>query len=175
MRQCAWLVMVCAACAAPREKRGDSEPASPAAPSPAGPLAAFQPRGAPQVEEPYLPPEATWRFLVSRLSMLRADAGAKGEEVLVLFEPGAMHATTKAGTRRTWRWPEGFAVRDVGAQVLLRGDLTFSLFRPDGTELPAAEEVAIVRATTRAPDGGVAEFRLLAKGGREFRTIETRG
>jgi hypothetical protein len=141
---------------------------------PAGLPAGFKVEGTPEVRTPFLKPGAMWRFLVSRLTTLRADARAGGEDVLVTFEPEAVHVTARSGARRTWRLPAGLRLEGGPTHVLLGSDLTTTVYGSDGAQVPAAEEITVIRARVGAPDApGV--FRLVIKGGRGFQSISTSG
>jgi hypothetical protein len=131
--------------------------------------------GEPSVVDPDLPPVATWRFVLSQLTTLRADAHGRSQDVLVTFDVGEVHVTDRAGRRRTWRLPEGLALVGGPAHVVLRADLGIAVYGPDGTQLPAAEEVAVIEARALVAGGGVEVFRLFAKGADGFRSISTPG
>jgi len=141
-------------------------------PKPAAPglPAEFVLKGAPEVRAPFLGPESMWRFLVSRLTTLRADARADGEDLLVTFERDAVHVTTRAGGRLTWRLPERLRLEGGPTHVLLGSDLTTTVYGPDGAQVPAAEEITVTSA--RLDEAGAkGEFRLVIKGGRGFQSI----
>jgi hypothetical protein len=160
-----------------REARPKPPPAAePAkkAPETAGLPAGFRVEGTPEVRTPFLGPGAMWRFLVSRLTTLRADARAGGEDILVTFEPEAVHVTLRSGARRTWRLPTGLRLEGGPRHVLLGSDLTTTVYAADGAQTPPAEEITVIRARVEEADGkGV--FRLAIKGGRGFQSISNHG
>jgi hypothetical protein len=129
--------------------------------------------GAPQVIEAFLPPEAAWRALVSDLTLLRADARARNGDLLVTFEARAMHVTARDGRRRTWQLPEGLRLAGAPVHMLLGADLRVEIHGPDGVQPVGEEEVTVVTARIDMGGGNVHEFRLVAKGGRGFRSIST--
>jgi len=129
-------------------------------------------QGTPEVRKPFLGPDAMWRFLVSRLTTLRADARASNSDLLVSFERDAVHVTSRDGARRTWGLPDGLRLEPCPAHVLLGSDLTTTVYGPDGAQVPAAEEITVVSA--RVDEAGAkGEFRLAIKGGRGFQSIST--
>ncbi|MHC4340349.1 MAG: hypothetical protein ACYSX0_09090 [Planctomycetota bacterium] len=145
-------------------------------PAPAAPLPeAFVVTGQPEVREAYLGPEKAWRQTVSLLSVLRAEAVAGSQDILVTFEETAVHATTREGSRRTWLLPDGLTLLDTPAHLLLGGDLTTVPYGSDGAQMPMGEEVTVVRARIREADGENQEFRLIIKGGSTFRSISNAG
>ena len=160
----AWLA---AACQAPPVEPPGPRPEEPALP------AGFRVVGRPVEVAAFLEPAAMWRFVVSRLTTLRAEARAEGRDILVSFEENALHATDRAGRRRTWRLPDGLVLLDVPAHLQLKADLTVAALAGDGTEVQRAPEVTVVRALVRGGTGDVEEFRLIVKGGRTFRSIST--
>jgi hypothetical protein len=126
--------------------------------------------GTPEVRTPFLGPGAMWRFLVSRLTTLRADARAGGADILVTFELDAVHVTARSGARQTWQLPAGLRLEGGPAHVLLGSDLTTTIYAADGAQIPPAEEITVIRARVEEADGqGV--FRLAIKGGRGFQSI----
>jgi hypothetical protein len=130
----------------------------------------FRVKGTAEVTEPFLPPDASWRFLVSQLTLLRTE----GKELLVTFDRASFHATDREGRRRTWRLPKGLALSGVPAHVLLRPDLQIEAGRGAALEVVGDKEVTVV--TARIDMGGnVQEFRLVAQGGVGFRSISTGG
>jgi len=131
----------------------------------------FQVKGLPEVTEPFLGPRQTWRSIVSRLTTLRGDARASGQDMLVTFEAKAFHVTERSGRRRTWALPEGLKLEDVPAHVLLKADLGLVVYGPDGAQIPPAPELTVLEAHL----GDVEVFRLVVKGGRTFRSISTPG
>jgi hypothetical protein len=152
------------------------EPAPAPKPPPRSALpGGFEVRGAPVVTGPFLPPEATWRFLVSQLTLLRADASRKREEVLVSFEALAFHATGRDGKRRTWRLPAGIRLEGVPAHVLLGPDLGIRIALPEGMQVVGEEEITVVTAAIGAGGANVQKSRLAAKAGSGFRSISTGG
>jgi hypothetical protein len=182
MRAILLLGLYLAACsrAVPREPEApppprpevEAPPPEQPAPTPAAPglPAEFTLRGVPEVQAPFLAPEAMWRFLVSRLTTLRADARADGEDILVTFERDAVHVTTRAGGRLTWRLPDRLRLERGPTHVLLGSDLTTTVYGPDGAQVPAAEEITVTSA--RLDEAGAkGEFRLVIKGGRGFQSI----
>jgi hypothetical protein len=162
--------------APPAEAPAPEPPEQPEQPAPAaaGLPADFAVKGAPQIRKPFLGPEATWRFLVSRLTTLRADARAAGKDILVTFERDAVHTTARDGARETWWLPDGLRLERGPAHVRLGSDLTTTVYGPDGAQVPAAEEITVVVARV-AEAGAEAEFRLVIKGGRGFQSISTDG
>jgi len=166
------LALLLGACT--RQSAEAPPPAEPAAAVPALP-AGFRVTKPPVVTEPFLPPAAAWRFLVSQLTTLRVDARAKGEDVLVTFEEGAFHATGRDGGRHTWRLPKGLRLSGVPAHLLLRADLAMESGGEEGLQPVGEEEVAVVTARIDTGEGNVQEFRLMAKGGKGFRSISTGG
>jgi hypothetical protein len=154
----------------PRPEAPRPQPEAPPRPAPPGLPAGFLVVGAPEVRTPFLGPGATWRFLVSRLTTLRADARAGGEDILVSFERDAVHVTARPGARQTWRLPAGLRLSGGPAHVLLGSDLTTTVYGPDGAQIPAAEEITVIRARVEEAEGQ-GEFRLVIKGGRGFRSI----
>lgn len=148
--------------------------AEPPPTAPPGLPAGFRVEGTPEVRSPFLGPAATWRFLVSRLTTLRADARASGEDLLVTFERDAVHVTARSGARRTWRLPAGLRLEGCPAHVLLGSDLTTTVYAADTTQVPPAEEITVIRARVEKAHEKVV-FRLAIKGGRGFRSISTHG
>lgn len=130
----------------------------------------FRVKGAAEVTEPFLPPDASWRFLVSQLTILRTE----GRELLVSFDKGAFHATDREGRRRTWRLPKGLLLSGVPAHVLLRADLGVEAGPGTALQTVGEKEVTVVMARIDM-DGSVQEFRLVAQGGVGFRSISTGG
>ena len=178
------LGLVLAACSKAVPREPETSPAKPEveappaprpeqpAPAPAAPglPAEFEVRGTPEVRTPFLGPDAMWRFLVSHLTTLRADARAEGEDILVTFERDAVHVTTRAGARQTWRLPDQLRLEGGPSHVLLGSDLTTTVYGPDGAQVPAAEEITVTSA--RVDEAGAKrEFRLVIKGGRGFQSI----
>ncbi|MHC4136382.1 MAG: hypothetical protein ACYS0K_15530 [Planctomycetota bacterium] len=157
----------------PPPKTADSRPQpEPPKPEPPGLPAEFKVEGTPEVRTPFLGPGAMWRFLVSRLTTLRADARAGGEDILVTFEHDAVHVTARSGARRTWRLPARLRLEGGPAHVLLGSDLTTTVYGSDGAQLPAAEEITVIRARVEEAEGK-GDSRLVIKGGRGFQTIST--
>jgi len=136
-----------------------------------GPPEGFEPRGPAEVSEPWLAPPEAWRDLVSHLILLRADARRAGSPLLVTFQPDAVHVTGRDGHRRTLKLPEGLRLTGVPVHLLLASDLGLRAWGPDGTEIPLAEEVTLVRGVVSETGSDVSEFRLLVKGGQTFRSI----
>ena len=151
----------------PPEPAKTKEPAKkPPAPLPNG----FAVKGDAEVTEPFLPPDAAWRHLVSQLTFLRTE----GQELLVSFGPGAFHATDREGHRRTWRLPKGLTLAGGPSYVLLREDLGIEVGGGPTLQVVGEKEVTVV--TARIDTGGnVQEFRLVAQGGVGFRSISTDG
>ena len=168
------ILLVVAACTR-RDVDPAPEPGAPAEPPAPGLPDGFRVTKPPVVTAPFLPPDATWRFLVSQLTTLRVDARARGEDVLVTFEEGAFHATGRDGGRRTWRLPPGLRLAGVPRHLKLGADLGLEMGGVEGMQAVGEEEVAVV--TGRIDTGGenVQEFRLMAKGGQGFRSISTGG
>ncbi|MHC4550523.1 MAG: hypothetical protein ACYTEZ_17285 [Planctomycetota bacterium] len=183
MRPRVWLLLL-GACAGPRAPQEPPPEAAPEPPSAEAPSAAtappglpagFKVEGEPEVEPPFLPPGAMWRFLVSQLTTLRADARAREEDLLVTFEAAAVHVTERSGRRRSWRLPDGLRLEGGPAHLLLGADLATSAYGADGAQFPPAKEITVVRARVEGGEGGVVVFRLVIKGGRGFRSISTPG
>ncbi len=127
----------------------------------------FRVKGPAEVTEAFLPPDASWRFLVSQLTLLRTE----GVELLVSFDKSAFHATDREGHRRTWRLPKGLLLSGVPSHVLLKADLGLEA---GGSALQAVGEKEVTVVTARIDTGGnVQEFRLVAQGGVGFRSIST--
>ena len=171
MRRAPGLALLLAACAS----RGSPPPPPDRAAADTDPLAAFAPRGEPVVEELALDPDGAWRFVVSRVTTVRAEAQALGEELLLTFEEGAVHRTRRGGSRRTWALPPGLRLTGGPCHLLFGPELSGRLLREG--EVAAGEDgwTLVVAARVAGRDGNVAEFRLEAKGGREFRSIQTAG
>lgn len=174
MRQLPLLALLLAACAGrPVE---EPEPVAPPEPAPAAPLPeGFLVAGEPEVREAELGPEKAWRQTVSRLTILRAEAVAGSEDILVTFEESAVHATTREGFRRTWLLPPGLRLLDTPVHLLLGGDLTTVPYGADGAQMPMGEEVTVLRASILGAGGEMEEFRLVIKGGSTFRSISNAG
>jgi hypothetical protein len=164
-------LLLLAACA---RNAVEEPPPAPANPPPAkkapAPLpAGFRVTGPAEVTEPFLPPDASWRFLVSQLTILRTE----GRDLLVTFDRSAFHATDREGHRRTWRLPKGLSLSGVPSHVLLRGDLGIEAGRGP---LQAVGDQEVTVVTGRIDTGGnVEEFRLVAQAGVGFRSISTGG
>jgi hypothetical protein len=137
--------------------------------------AGFEVKGTPLVELLTLPPDAAWRFVVSHLTTLRADARAAGADLLVTFQADAVHVTDREGGRRTWRLPAGIRLGGVPAHLRLGADLSTAVYDAKGAQVPAADEITVVTARLGGPDGGTEEYRLVIKGGHAFRSISTSG
>jgi hypothetical protein len=172
------LFLLLAACA--RDVKEEPPPAAPAKtatkqpaakrPPPAPLPKGFVVKGAADVTEAFLPPDAAWRHLVSELTLLRAE----GRDLLVTFDRASFHATDREGRRRTWRLPKGLALGGTPAHVLLRKDL--GIEAGAGPELQVVGETEVTVVTGRIDmDGNVQEFRLVAQGGVGFRSISTGG
>ncbi|MCZ6571638.1 MAG: hypothetical protein ACE10D_10860 [Planctomycetota bacterium] len=154
--------------------RSTASGASSAAPLPAS-LAAFAGKGEPVVQQAFLPPQATWRFLVGQITTARADARTSGKQILLRFEAGAVHRTVKEGPRTTWELPSGLVLRRVPVHLLLLPDQTVQVLDATGRPRPETAETPVLRARIGSPESGVQEFRLTVKGGREVRSIQTAG
>jgi len=135
--------------------------------------AGFKVVSADQPVAPFLKPRAMWRYLVSRLTTLRADARAKNEDILVSFHADAFHITDRSGRRRSWQLPKGLRLLRVPSHVVLGADLSTAAFGPDLVQLPSDEEVTVIEARVEA--GDVEIFRLIVKGGQGFRSISSHG
>lgn len=166
--------LLAAGCLGPREAPG--EPVDPAVtPPPAALPADFEVTGEPVVEQPFLPPAAAWRAVLSRLTTLRADAISRDQDLLVTFREGALHATVRDGARRTWLLPSGLRLSGTPAHLLLGADGSLTGYRADGTQLPARGEFTLVTASLAGNGDGARQFRLVVKEGRAFRSISTPG
>ena len=161
-----WLLVLVVACAAPRtpdEKKAVALPLG------------FRVTGQPAVFGLELGPDKAWRALVSRLTTLRFDAAASGEDILVTLDPTALHATTRAGNRLTWLFPVGLRVEGGPVHLLLGGDLGTAAYAADGTQISLGEGVTVIRARIDRPSGPPAEFRLVVKAKSGFRSISKAG
>ena len=138
-------------------------------------LAAFAGKGEPVVQQAFLPPQATWRFLVGQITTARADARTSGKQILLRFEAGAVHRTVKEGPRTTWQLPSGLVLQRVPVHLLLLPDQTIQVLDATGRPRPETAETPVLQARIGAADSGVQEFRLTVKGGREVRSIRTAG
>ena len=167
MRRVAWILLLAACQAATPQPDPRPKPKPPKSKLPKG----FFVKGAPRVEPPFLEPDATWRFLVSRLTTLRADARAEQQDVLVSFAKGAMHVTDRAGSRITWQFPKGLALKGSRSHLVLGADLTATVYTRNGAQVPFAEEVTVATVTLKKGGGPAEEIRLVVKGGRTFRSI----
>lgn len=173
------LLLLLAGCT--RKAAEEPQPQPPGKPVPAKPPPAkkapkplpkgFVVKGAAEVTEAFVPKDAVPRYLVSELTLLRAE----GQELLVTFDPSAFHATDRAGHRRTWRLPKGASFTDGPAHVLLGADLGMEVIRGTAAQVVAEEEVRVVTLRIDMGGGNVQEFRLVAKGGVGFRSISTGG
>ena len=161
------------ACKQFRPDEGSATPEADPRDAPVAPMlpAGFEIKGAPVVEEPYLRPFAMWRQLKSRLSTLQADARRRGKDVLVSFEPTAVHVTRTNGSRTTWRLAPGLALSVEIPHVVVRADLSLEGFDRTGAEVPAVEELTIAVATVNEEGTPPREFRLIVKGRTAFRSI----
>ena len=137
--------------------------------------AGFSRKGMAREVASWLGPAAQWRDLVSRLSQLRADARAAGEDVLLTFERDAVLKTARDGSWERWRLPPGLRLEGVPAHLLLGSDLSSTVFDARGTELQPDQEVTVVTARYRDADGSNREIRLVVKAGRVFRSISNAG
>jgi len=152
----------------------EEPPPAPATPPPAkkaqAPLpGGFRVKGPAEVTAAFLPPDASWRFLLSQLTILRTE----GQDLLVTFDRAAFHATDREGHRRTWRLPKGLVLSGVPNHALLRSDLGIEVGRG---ALQAVGEQEVTVVTGRIDTGGnVQEFRLVAQGGEGFRSITSGG
>ena len=133
----------------------------------------FSVKGDPVVEAPFLEPAASWRHLRARLATAQSDARRRGADVLVGFEPRAVHLTTRAGQRTVWRLPDGLDLSVYAAYVVIRKDLTLTVFRADGTQVPPAEEVTVATARWGGDQPEPTEFRLVIKGSKAFRSMSS--
>lgn len=176
MRRRLLLLAALCACAAPKGPAPSAPPRPPEPPPVAAPSidAEFPARSSSIEEAPRVPPEAGWRFLVSTLASLRANAAAYGEEILVSFEPDRLHATRRSGARRTILLPAGFRLEGGAGRLRLGADLSMRVYGPSGLEPLAGAEVRLLAARLPGKEGGL-EFRLVVKAGSAFRTIETAG
>jgi len=156
----------------PRAAResGESEPAPLTLPLPDG----FAVVGEPTVEDAYLAPGEAWRELRSRLTTVQVDARRWKRDVLVSFEPGAVHRTRRDGARTTWKLPQGLELEVRTPHVIVRSDLTLAGFLDDGTQVPAREEVTVAIVRWNAGGKQKAESRLMIKGGKAFRSMTPR-
>jgi len=165
-------VLLLAACRGAPPSPPAVEPVPEAAPSPEVRLpAGFAVKGSPEIVEPFLTPAEAWRALVSRLTSLRADARDRGRDILISFDPGAMHATYRSGRRRTWRLPEGLRLAGTPAHLLLGADLSLEALGPQGAPKPAGKEIPVVEAIL----AGGEHFLLAIQGGGTIRSISTSG
>ena len=135
----------------------------------------FEVSGAPETNEAFLAPGDAWRELRSRLTTLRADALARGMDILVTFEKKALHATSRQGRRRTWRLPDGLGLAGCPAHLRLGADGSLRLYRQDQSQVPLGKEVTIVSVTFRHAGGDVEKIRLVIQGGRTIRSISNAG
>ncbi|MHC4940985.1 MAG: hypothetical protein ACYTHK_18775 [Planctomycetota bacterium] len=167
------LLVLTAACKqiGPYEEPKPVEPEQPAEPAPKPLPAGFEVVGEPAVEAAYLAPSNTWRQLKSRLTTVQADARRRGKDLLVSFEPSAVHITRLDGSRTTWQLPNGLALTVEIPHVLVRADLTLEGFAPDGSQVPSEEELTIAIVTVTDEGQPTREFRLVVKGGTTFRSM----
>jgi len=138
----------------------------------------FSGSGDPTVVEAFLTPDASWRFLESQITALRAEASALQRDILVEFREKFFQATVRGGKRTIWRLPKGLRLAPAGRRILLRGDHTCEVFGPNGRKIPTTGEISLVEGTLEgAPSdsGSVRKIRLMVKGGREFRSINDAG
>ena len=149
--------------------------APPPAPSLPASLAAFGGTGEPVVKQPFLPPQATWRFLVGQITTARADARSSGREILLRFEAGAVHRMVKAGPRTTWGLPAELVLEGGPVHLLLLPDQTIRVLDEAGRIRPQTAETPVLRARIGGSGSRVQEFRLTVKEGREVRSIRTAG
>jgi len=157
---------------------GSTPALAPAATPESTPLAlpaGFRRVGRPEEHAAYLPPEAAWREAVSRLSELRAEARADGEDLLVTLERDSLSVTARTGRWRLWRFPTGLVLEGAPVHVLLKADLELEAYAADGTQMTGEKEVVIVTAKARRGEGGTREFRLTIKAGATFGSISTPG
>jgi hypothetical protein len=157
---------------APKAKPAAEAPADPAPPIPLPDK--FVVVGAPKVESAFLDPRAAWRHLRSRLTTLQADARRWDQDLLVSFEPRAVHWTDRDGARTTWELPEGLVLGVATPHVVVRNDLTLVGFRADGTQIPAEEELTVATVTWSVGPETKSESRLIIKGGKAFRSMTPR-
>ena len=92
--------------------------------APAEPRGRFTPSGEPTVVEAFLGPDASWRFLESQITALRAEASALRRDIFVEFHEDFFQATVRGGKRTIWRLPKGLRLNPGGRRILLRGDHT---------------------------------------------------
>ena len=150
------------------------KPAAPVAPPPEPLPDKFDVLGSPTVEAAYLGPREAWRQLRSRLTTLQADARRWDRDLLVSFEPGAVHWTGRNGARTTWELPKGLLLSVVTPHVVVRKDLTLVGFREDGTQIASQEELTVANVSWTQGSKGKSESRLIVKGGKAFRSITPR-
>lgn len=131
--------------------------------------------GKARVESAYLEPHAAWRALRSRIRTLQAEAVARGTDIMVTFERGRVHATTKAGARRTWELAQGLRLFGCPSHLLLAADYSIRLYRGDHSQVRLGAEVTVVTARLGSAGQNVEEFRLTIKGERTIRSISTAG
>ncbi len=135
----------------------------------------FPVKGEPVVRDAPADPEAAWRLLVSQVTERRAEARAVRQDILLTFEPRAFHVTLRSGARRTFVLPERLVLQGGVVRLLIRADLTCEVWGPAGRKSTDSGEIAVVSGRASDGAGNVREFRLIVKGGREFRSIETAG
>ncbi len=127
----------------------------------------------PVVEAPFLEPAAGWRHLRARLVTAQSDARRRGKDLLVGFESDAVHITTREGNRTVWKLPKGLDLSVLAAFVVIRKDLRLEVFRRDGTQVPAAEEVTVAIARWGGDQPKPTEIRLVIKGSKAFRSMSS--
>jgi hypothetical protein len=164
------ILLLLGACAAPKAAPAPPPPEPPPKPKPSLPEG-FEAQGVPEVSDPFLPPDATWRWLVSELRIWQADA----RDLLVTFEEGDVRTTDRGGKCRIYRLPKGLRLVGVPVHVILKSDLSIGIVRDSGTEVVKDEEVTVVTARIDMGGGRVEEFRLIAKAEAGFRSISTGG
>ena len=181
MRACVFLLLVACGCnlAAPEaepesQNPKQKKPAPVAKGKPARALPdGFVVTAVPVVEAPFLEPAAGWRHLRARLVTAQADARRRGKDLLVGFESDAVHLTTRDGIRTVWKLPKGLDLSVLAAFVVIRKDLRLEVFRRDGTQVPAAEEVTVAIARWGGDQPEPTEFRLVIKGSKAFRSMSS--
>jgi hypothetical protein len=149
-------------------------PTTPTSEPTRSPTEATSPRD-PVVIDAFLDSEASWRFLESQITALRAEASALQTDILVKFRADSFEATIRDRKRTIWRLPKGLRLRPAGQQILLRRDHTCEVFGPDGLKIPMDGEISVIEGTISDSSQSVRKIRLMVKGGREFRSIKDAG
>ena len=179
-----WVGLLLCLCACQAQQPGEDPPeerrADPGIREPApAPTAESLPDGCiavgrPTLEKADLAPRAAWRELRARLTTVRADSRRWGRDVLVSFEPGAVHVTRRDGSRTTWLLPAELELEVRTPHVIVRNDLTLDGFRADAVQVAAGEEITIAIVRWRDGAGQKTESGLIIKGGKAFRSITPR-